>query len=1369
MKFWRRRKQFALQCSHPGGAIDMLERRLLLSAAAYTWQNVNIGAGGFVDGIFFSPTLQNVIYARTDIGGLYKTTNDGTTWQQLLDFVGNNTSTSGNGTQQQELGVLSFAIDPENSSNLYADVGQYSGTNGDVLYSTNAGQTWSQTALSFYVGGNANGRGDGEQIAVDPNDSNIVLLGSNSSGLWESTNAGHSFTQVSAFSQSSTTFVLFDPTSGTPGSPSQTIYVGVNSTGSGTNLYVTINGGATWSPVGGTGTLPTGWLPGRAALSGGNLYLAYANAQVPATTSAGGIFRYTPASGAWANISPMTGSFGFSGVTADPNNPNTLVVSTFDHYSGPDQIWRCVNANAATPTWTELYDYATAQNSGFNGFDTTRNYSNAAYIGPFGDGIGNWASAIAINPFNSNQLMYGTGAGIWATDNVSNNGTNTQLTQANSWYFPDTGIEFTNADWVSAATSGTPLFSTEWDINGFAHTTLTQSPANGAAVPISAAISSSVLGTMTSIDFAGTNPNDDATVGDVGTNDGAYSTNDGITWTYFGSKPSGASGGSVAVTSTGGASMTIVWAPSGKAPYYSTNEGTTWTASGGSPSTGGTIIADRANPSDFYYYAGSRVYFSSNGGVSFTLETSSAPSGGKIAVNPSTAGDLWIAAGGGVYHSSNDGANFTQVSTISTNSVIALGAPAPGQTTPAIYVFATISGFLGIYRSDDGGSTWTQINNTSNQWGGLVQYMAADPNVFGRVYLAINGRGVILGNPASSLPAGWTDADIYSPGNPGWATSSTTLSNGSVVNQWTVNGGGAGLSGSSFSVSSLGSSTRVDGQVIATVVTTAPNGFNVGDRVTISGATPAGYNGTYAVSSIVNATTFTYVVTPGLAAASGTITAATSDQFNFAYESVSGDYAISAELQSLDNAGTGTPQAGVMFRAGTNPGDVFAAMVQTTGDELLFEYRTTTGGSVATASLGSVTIGSEYIEIVRSGSTFSAFYSSDDVHWVELGSPVTISSMPVTAKAGLAVTANYNPQLSSAVFSNVVVVPITFSDTSGNNTYAIDLNPSNTAQLQIFVNVPETGTPSYQIALSQIPSLTFNFGSGDDTLTVDFSNGNPTPSGGLQINAGAGGADTIVVPDSGINPLDLSSLSIAAGASLTVQTAANQANRTVVVAATPSIAATGLLDLGGNDLIAHDGNPTQLTALIARGYNGGNWLGTGGLTSSAAAATSNTALGIELNSNGSGGTQVSTFDGQAVSSTDVLVKYTYFGDANLDGVVNGSDYTLIDNGFNNSLTGWHNGDFNYDGIVNGDDYTLIDNAFNTQSAPLAVATAQVQSSSKTSLIASATHSRRSRSLAMDSMIRAADNISSPPLSASAAWQPSWVDQLLEQWQPKQAK
>jgi uncharacterized delta-60 repeat protein len=54
------------------------------------------------------------------------------------------------------------------------------------------------------------------------------------------------------------------------------------------------------------------------------------------------------------------------------------------------------------------------------------------------------------------------------------------------------------------------------------------------------------------------------------------------------------------------------------------------------------------------------------------------------------------------------------------------------------------------------------------------------------------------------------------------------------------------------------------------------------------------------------------------------------------------------------------------------------------------------------------------------------------------------------------------------------------------------------------------------------------------------------------------------------------------------------------------------------------------------------------------------------------------------------------GDADDNGVIDFNDYVLIDNGFNNGLSGWANGDFNEDGVVDFDDFVLIDLAFNSQ-------------------------------------------------------------------------
>jgi hypothetical protein len=76
------------------------------------------------------------------------------------------------------------------------------------------------------------------------------------------------------------------------------------------------------------------------------------------------------------------------------------------------------------------------------------------------------------------------------------------------------------------------------------------------------------------------------------------------------------------------------------------------------------------------------------------------------------------------------------------------------------------------------------------------------------------------------------------------------------------------------------------------------------------------------------------------------------------------------------------------------------------------------------------------------------------------------------------------------------------------------------------------------------------------------------------------------------------------------------------------------------------------------------------------------------------------FDGFDVAERDVLVKYTWYGDTDFNGVVNFDDYVRTDYGFNNHLGGWLNGDFDGNGSVNFDDYVLIDLAFNAQDGTL---------------------------------------------------------------------
>ena len=188
------------------------------------------------------------------------------------------------------------------------------------------------------------------------------------------------------------------------------------------------------------------------------------------------------------------------------------------------------------------------------------------------------------------------------------------------------------------------------------------------------------------------------------------------------------------------------------------------------------------------------------------------------------------------------------------------------------------------------------------------------------------------------------------------------------------------------------------------------------------------------------------------------------------------------------------------------------------------------------------------------------------------------------------------------------------------------------------------------------------------------------------------------------------------GGLLTLAAASSSANRQVLDASTGiyMVGSPGhwnaKLDLSNNDMDLFYPNLSDTLSKLQQGYNNGAWNGSGGYVSSSAASdtTHLTALGAIQNNQGGQPifTALHPFDTISPGVSDTLVKYTYYGDCNLDGKVDGSDYSLIDYAYladqtnPGSCFGWYYGDFNYDGVINGSDYTLIDNTFNLQSAAL---------------------------------------------------------------------
>src|SRR5439155_23465111 len=176
------------------------------------------------------------------------------------------------------------------------------------------------------------------------------------------------------------------------------------------------------------------------------------------------------------------------------------------------------------------------------------------------------------------------------------------------------------------------------------------------------------------------------------------------------------------------------------------------------------------------------------------------------------------------------------------------------------------------------------------------------------------------------------------------------------------------------------------------------------------------------------------------------------------------------------------------------------------------------------------------------------------------------------------------------------------------------------------------------------------------------------------------------------------------------------ANTNTVGAVSSTAPPHGTLDIGDNKLIVHTGSVgntagtnntySGITGLIQYGRNGGvsgNWSGTGITTSQTLATAGNlTSIGVATAQQVKGLTNpgdTGLWAGQTVTGTDVLVMYTYGGDANLDGKINVDDYGKIDFAVPIGINGWTNGDFNYDGKINVDDYGIIDFNVGIQGPP----------------------------------------------------------------------
>ncbi|UJV41870.1 RICIN domain-containing protein [Streptomyces sp. AMCC400023] len=679
------------------------------AAGPYVWKNAQVVGGGYVTGLVFNQKEKGLLYARTDMGGAYRWDTAAEQWIPLTDWLGEK--------DWNLLGIDSLATDPVDPKRLYLGAGTYTNDwagSGAILRSTDRGRTFKRTDLPFKLGGNEDGRGAGERLVVDPANNANLLLGSRKNGLWRSSDHGVTWRQVSSFpvkdgagSGAGISFVTY----GKAGS--NTVYVGVHDKS--TSLYRSTDGGSTWQAVSGQ---PTGQLPQHGVLSGdGSLYLTYTDNLGPNGVTGGSVWKYTPRSGAWKNISPSQGGYGFSGLSVDPQKPSTVMVTTLDRWWPEDEIYRTTDGGT---TWKALAD------------KSVRNASAAPYVGTH---TGHWMTALAIDPFDSGHVLYGTGNGILRSKdaNASDSG------GTSHWSMGARGLEETSLLDAIAPPGGATVITSMGDQGGFRHDDLTKVPSGRLKNPM--------MANSTDIDFAQSKPSMMVRVGRGGEQDGAWSADGGSSWNGFKAEPvAGAQDGRVALAADGSA---IVWTEAGQAPYRSTDKGASWSRVSGL-GTDAVVVADRSSAGTFYSLSGGTLYASTDGGATFTARATGLPSGRLTAV-PGIAGDLWISGGTkGLLHSTDGGRTFTTLSSVKSASALGFGKAKPGTSYQALYLLGTVKDVTGVFRSTDKGATWVRVNDDAHQWGaiGSVGVITGDPDSYGRVYVGTNGRGLQYGDPS---------------------------------------------------------------------------------------------------------------------------------------------------------------------------------------------------------------------------------------------------------------------------------------------------------------------------------------------------------------------------------------------------------------------------------------------------------------------------------------------------------------------------------------------------------------------------------------------------------------------------------------------
>ncbi|HEU4718708.1 MAG TPA: PKD domain-containing protein, partial [Bacteroidia bacterium] len=556
------------------------------------------GGAGRVNFLRFDPTNTNILWVGAPAGGLWKSTNGGSSWTTNTDFL-------------TVVGATDVVIDPTNTQVMYLATGD--GDAGDtysigVMKSTDGGSTWNTTGLNWTVN---QGRVI-SKLLINPSNPQIIMAFSNA-GIWRTTNGGTSWTQVSTASVKDGEFM--------PGTPN-TVYA------CGTRFYKSTDGGVTWTNI--TSGLPANTSVDRMAIAvtaanSAYIYMVAGSAANDGfygfykSTNSGTSFTQVTVSSpsnilGWASAGNDTGGQGWYdlSIDADPTNANAVIV-------GGVNVWRTTNGGTS---WT-LNAQWTGSGAPFIHADVhSLNYlpgSGSTYFATSDGGVFKTTNTGGAWSDLSNNLciaqpyrigLSGSNANIWITGH-QDNGTNIKNGATYGVTMGGDGM-----DCFIDRTNNNVMYGEQYQGS------LNRTTNGGASW---SGITSGLSGTAPWVTPWYQDPSVANTIY-CGRTNLFKSTNQGTSWSQLTALPASPSG-TIVDFKVAPSNNQVIYVARATGLFKTTNGGTSWTTVTGTLPVGSASISrvdvKPNDPNTVYvtfsgYSSGNKVFKTSNGGTSWT-------------------------------------------------------------------------------------------------------------------------------------------------------------------------------------------------------------------------------------------------------------------------------------------------------------------------------------------------------------------------------------------------------------------------------------------------------------------------------------------------------------------------------------------------------------------------------------------------------------------------------------------------------------------------------------------------------------------------------------------------------------------------------